>query len=220
MRARASGAMPQPESRIVMVTYGAAQRRPMSIFPDAPQASTALINTFVTARTSGSWKPCTSGSVPSALICTASRSGTVLRATRVTSSDTSMSAAGPSGSRPNCAKLLAIVSRRAASSASTSTVSRSSSGADRRSRSTANRIGVSGFLSSCAKRRADSRNASARSASSARRRPVSSSWAIVRIPVRSTSNSGAPRRSGCSGMGRPVRISPVHPTSSSSGRLS
>ena len=148
------------------------------------------------------------------------RAGIAWRTDFDTNSATSMSACGPSGNRPNCAKLRAIASSRADSSVSTSTVSRNSSGALRRSRSTANRIGVSGFLSSCAKRRADSRNASARSASSARCRPAVSSRAIVRMLVLSTSNSGAPRRSVCSGMARSSRMIRVHPTNSSNGRLS
>ena len=128
--------------------------------------------------------------------------------------------AGPSGSRPNCANARDIWSRRLVSVRSTSTTSPSEGGASRSSRAIANWIGVSGFFSSCAKRRALSRNARRRSASSARDRPSASSSDIARMRCRNVSNSGAPRTGVSGGKASPCAIRSVQPTSSLSGRLS
>ena len=81
-------------------------------------------------------------------------------------------------------------------------------------------MGVSGFFSSCATCRADSRKASSRSAAMADSRPRSRSAAIARMRSRNTPNSGAPRCVTRSGSGSPLVIASVQPTSSSSGRLS
>ena len=113
-----------------------------------------------------------------------------------------------------------MASSRADSVDSTSTASASSGGTPRFSRSTAKRIGVSGFFSSCATCRADSRNAARRSASIAARRPASTSVAICRMPSRSRPNSGAPRAPATAGSGSPRLMRSVHPTSSCRGRLS
>jgi len=82
------------------------------------------------------------------------------------------------------------------------------------------RIEVSGFLISCATRRATSRNARSRSASSSRSRAAASAAASSRSAWRSDSNSGAPRSGAPAGSGSRWRIKRVQPTSSSIGRES
>ena len=154
----------------------------------------------------------------------------------------SISAGGPSGSFPKSAKLFAMRSSRSDSISMTSTSSCSCAGAWPRSRASANRIGVRGFLISCATRRAVSLNAWSLSASIACCRPCASSDTISRMLRLSVSNSGAPRTllvvtsivpppspffcvvettfgSGGGGSDSPCPISSVQRTSSSSGRL-
>ena len=166
---------------------------------------------------------------PLALTRTVTPSGTAVRPSSSSSSTMSTSLCGPSGRRPKSANSFASRSSRSVSESITciavsvrpsATVRESFRGrpAVRRSWSTAIRIDVSGFLISCATRRATSRKARRRSASSSRSRAAASASASSRSAWRSASNSGAPRVTRPAGIGSCRRINCVHPTSSSMGR--
>ena len=146
--------------------------------------------------------------------------GSEVRASSARSSVKSTGAAGPSGRRPNSVNSRASCSRRPDSATRTSMASRCSAPPDRTSSATASRIGVSGLRISCATRRAVSLKARSRSASISCARARSRAAAMSRSAVRSAANSGAPRRGRSGGSGSIRRIFPVHPISSSIGRLS